>query len=75
MASCTQYIEVCLRWNQAMVRNSALGWRAMAHWMAAESMLAKIDDEPERAADTSTLSDLAYRHYLDLMPQQELKAA
>lgn len=62
------YIELCLRWRQASERKSAMAWRAISHWLAAESRIDHADGLHELAESMRVLSDLAHQHYLDLMP-------
>jgi hypothetical protein len=69
------YPEICLRWNQATVRNSIAAWSAIMTWLAAESMLATCDNLHDTADSMRVLSDLALQHALDLQPQHELEAA
>lgn len=63
-------LEVCLRWHQATVRNAVNGWRALSHWLAAESLIFECDGMYDNADDMRVISDLANQRYLDLMPRR-----
>lgn len=67
-----EWMEVCLRWSQALRRANVFAWREIAHWLAAEAIMARLDGGDDAADDMTAASDLAYRHYLDLMPQAEV---
>jgi hypothetical protein len=58
--------ELFLRWHQATVRNNLQAWRALSYWLAAESLMAEVDSQPEEAADMGLLSDLAMQYVADL---------
>lgn len=61
---------VSQRWHAATVRNSPLAWHALADWMAAESLMHEVDGDAAAADDMRALSDLAFAHYINLLPDR-----
>ena len=75
MNTAPDWNQITARWNQAMNSESAMAWRAITHWMAAEALINEVDGMHDIAASMCTLSDLAHQHYVDLMPRREMEEA
>ena len=68
------YDEICRRWAEADARESIIAWNALRSWMAAESLLALVNELGELADSMATLSGLARQRAIDLEPMREVEA-
>jgi hypothetical protein len=63
------------RWAHANAREDLRTWRQLSEWIAMHAMTAQVRGQRVVGDDLTTLSDLAWQRYMDLMPVDIEEAA